>query len=91
MTTVKDHLVKRLWKAWLKFGHWLGDIMSWVWMPIFYYFIAMPFALGIKWFSDPLRIRVKRQKSYWISRKTPHLDLAWAKSQGNHSVNLKRV
>ena len=50
-------LLRRLWLGWVRFGHWLGDVMSWVWMPLFYFVIALPFALGVKLFSDPLGLR----------------------------------
>ncbi len=82
-TPTPPPLWKQAWDAWLKFGMWLGNIMSWVWMPLFYFVIAMPFALAIKLFSDPLRIRVGKQKSYWTPKKLPALDLNWAKSQGS--------
>jgi len=52
-------------------------------MPLFYYLIAMPVALCIRFFSDPLRVRVPKQQSYWTSKAMPKLDLAWAKSQGS--------
>ena len=83
MATSNDPVVKRLWKAWLKFGHWIGGIMSWVWMPLFYFVIVMPFALIIKLFSDPLRVRVGRQSSYWVPKKMPKIDMEWAKNQGS--------
>ena len=75
---------KSAWYAWLRFGHWIGNVMSWVWMPLFYYLVAMPFALGVKWFADPLRLRRGPQKSYWTPKKLPKLDMAWAKNQGSH-------
>ncbi len=79
----EESLLKQIWSAWLKFGHWIGEIMSWVWMPLFYYLIAMPFALGVKFFSDPLKVRGEKQKSYWTPKALPELNLAWAKSQGS--------
>jgi hypothetical protein len=85
MTDSNNHLGKRLWQAWLRFGHWIGNVMSWVWMPLFYFVFAMPVALVIKLVSDPLRIRVGRQKSYWIPKEMPKLDMQWAKSQGSVS------
>ncbi len=74
---------KQAWQGWLRFGHWVGNIMSWVWMPLFYYIIAMPFALGVKLFGDPFRIRTGLQKSYWTPKRLPKQDLAWARSQGS--------
>lgn len=87
MAVANESFGKRLWRGWLKFGHWLGEVMSWVWMPIFYYLLAMPFALGVKLFSDPLRLRVGRQKSYWTPKVLPKQDLAWARSQGSGTIS----
>ena len=83
MPNSNESLLKRLWAAWLKLGCWIGEVMSWVWMPLFYFLFAMPFALAIKFFSDPLRLRGGRQKSYWTPKVLPQQDLAWAKSQGS--------
>ena len=76
--------LRRLWRAWVRFGHWLGDVMSWVWMPLFYFVIALPFALGVKLFSDPLGLRRRGSAaSHWRPKILPPLDLDWARSQGS--------
>lgn len=76
--------LRRLWRAWVRFGHWLGDVMSWVWMPLFYFVVALPFALGVKLFSDPLALRRRGSvASHWRPKKLPPLDLDWARSQGS--------
>lgn len=80
-----DHFptFQRLWRGWVRFGHWLGDVMSWVWMPLFYFVIALPFALGVKLFADPLGLRRRPGMSHWHPKKLPPLDLDWACSQGS--------
>jgi len=83
MTKSNDNYFKRLWEAWIRFGHWIGNIMSWVWMPLFYFIIVTPFALGIKLFKDPLRLRIGRRSSYWNSKESPKFDMDWARSQGS--------
>jgi hypothetical protein len=83
MTNSNDNFLKRVWKAWIRFGMWIGEIMSWVWMPLFYFIIVMPVALGMKFFKDPLRTRGGRQSSFWTHKDLPKLDLDWAKSQGS--------
>jgi hypothetical protein len=86
MSNTNPTIFKRLWRAWIRFGHWLGNIMSWVWMPLFYFTFTVPFALVVKFFADPLRMRIPPQKSYWVSKKLPKLDVAWAKNQGSITV-----
>ncbi|MCC7519316.1 MAG: hypothetical protein IT578_09050 [Verrucomicrobiae bacterium] len=77
-------IFRRLWHIWVRFGHWLGDVMSWVWMPLFYFVIALPFALGVRIFSDPLGTRRRSAgSSHWHPKKLPPPDLAWARSQGS--------
>ena len=83
MTISKVSFWRRLWQAWLRLGHWIGNVMSWVWMPLFYFVFVMPIALGIKLFADPLHLRMGQRKSYWLSKKLPKLNLEWAKNQGS--------
>jgi hypothetical protein len=82
-TSPQDNFFKRIWKAWIQFGHLIGEIMSWVWMPLFYYIVAMPVAVGIKLFKDPLQLRTGKKASYWTRKEMPEMDMAWAKSQGS--------
>jgi hypothetical protein len=83
MTNSDDNFFKRVWKAWIRFGMWIGEIMSWVWMPLFYFVIVMPIALGMKLFKDPLQVRLSRKSSYWSPKDLPELNKDWAKSQGS--------
>lgn len=77
----------RLWKAWLAFGHWIGNIMSWVWFPLFYFTLAFPIALVVKYVKDPLKVRQQKRKSYWTPKAIPVQDLAWARAQGSVSTS----
>ena len=74
--------LKKMWQAWIAFGHWMGNVMSWVWMPLFYFVIVTPIALIMKLFSDPLRTKTGIQKSYWVPKEILKMDMAWAKNQG---------
>jgi hypothetical protein len=77
-----EKFLKRIWQAWIRFGHWIGDIMSWVWMPLFYFVIAAPVAICVKLFKDPLNVKIKKSDTYWTPKQLPKLDLKWAKNQG---------
>ena len=76
-------LLKRLWQGWIRFGHWIGNVMSWVWMPLFYFVVVTPFALFVRLSSDPLRIRKPEGDSFWVPKQLPKLDMKWARSQGS--------
>ena len=86
MPVANESFLKRRWNDWVRFGYWIGAVMSWVWMPLFYFILVMPIALTVKLFVDPLRLRVGRQKTYWTPKVLPKPDLAWAKSQGSGTV-----
>jgi len=86
-----ENLLKHLWRAWLKFGRWLGNVMNWIWLPLFYFTILMPVALVMKLFADPLRLRGAPAKSHWTPKELPLLDMQWAKNQGSVPPDKKCV
>ncbi|MBI1878656.1 MAG: hypothetical protein HYR94_10595 [Chloroflexi bacterium] len=57
------------WRGWKAFGHFLGNLVARVVLTIFYFTIFVPFALGVKLFSDPLHIKSTPAK-LWHSRTT---------------------
>lgn len=60
------------WKSWKNFSKKLGSFQSRSLLSLFYFIITFPFALGVKIFSDPLRLKHKKHQSYWLSRKALH-------------------
>ena len=72
-----------MWQGWIQFGHWLGNIMSWVWMPLFYFIMVLPFAVGVRLFSDPLHRRKGTAQTFWLPKRLPKLDMHWARNQGS--------
>ena len=50
-------LLKRLWRAWRAFGKRMGDAVGRIVMFILYFTIVAPFGLGVRLFSDPLKMR----------------------------------
>ena len=50
-------LWKRFWSAWRAFGKWMGDAVGRIVMFILYFTIVAPFGLGVRLFSDPLKMR----------------------------------
>ncbi|MDD2708164.1 MAG: hypothetical protein PHV34_09155 [Verrucomicrobiae bacterium] len=82
MTSSNDSFLTRAWRGWVRFGHWLGNVLSWVWMPLFYFTIALPAALFIRLAKDPMGVKGPDRKSYWTPKELPPMDLDWAKNQG---------
>lgn len=50
-------IFKNLWEHWKRIAHKIGEFQSRLILSIFYYVMFAPFAVGVKIFSDPLRIK----------------------------------
>jgi hypothetical protein len=62
-------LTPNFWQGWKAFGHYLGNLIARVALTIFYFTVFMPFALGVRLFSDPLQLKTTPAK-LWQSRPT---------------------
>ncbi len=62
--------LRKVWKAWKRFGQIMGDFIGRLLMTVFYFTLFMPFALGVRLFADPLAIRPQGSMQ-WLDRKTP--------------------
>ena len=70
----KMEALRKVWEAWKRFGQFIGDQLGRVVLTIFYFTLFMPFALGVRFFSDPLALRpVSNPK--WLERTTHDLTL----------------
>lgn len=66
--------LRKGWQAWKRFGQFIGDVIGRVVLTVFYFTLFMPFALGVRFFGDPLALRpLDRPK--WLERKTQDLTL----------------
>jgi len=68
-------LVRRLWRKWKHFGHRMGNFQSRILLSFFFFIIVSPFALAVKWFSDPLRIKRQKQDTHWNIRREEKPDI----------------
>lgn len=59
-----------LWEKWKVVARRIGDFQARVLLSIFYFTVLAPFALGVKLFSDPLRLRATGG-SGWTERPAP--------------------
>jgi len=74
-------LHKRLWARWQGFWDRVGSFQSRLVLSMLFFILVSPFALGVKIFSDPLRIKDKDSESYWLSKMRNVVDLDEAKRQ----------
>jgi hypothetical protein len=71
ITIINAKILLPLNKLWMKFGVLLGMIVSPIIMGIIYFVIFTPIAIIMRLSGrDELRLRLKKQKTHWINRKT---------------------
>lgn len=71
--------LKRIWQAWKKIAHKIGNFQARVLLTIFYGVLVFPFGMAARLFSDPLRI--KQLPKQWLDRPDEPCDMEWARRQ----------
>jgi hypothetical protein len=66
-----EDMLRCAWEQWKIIAHKIGVFQSKVILNIFYFLIIFPFGLGVRLFSDPLRLR-RQNGSNWISKIAEH-------------------
>jgi hypothetical protein len=73
-------VLRRIWAAWKRVGQFIGDWVGRVVLTVFYFTIFLPFGLGVRLFSDPLRLR-RAEGAHWLPRTTTDRTLDDARRQ----------
>ncbi len=73
--------LKRAWALWLRFGHFIGNIVGRVVLTLLYFTVVLPFGVGVRLFSDPLKIKEYKAASYWHPRPEVAISLEEARRQ----------
>ena len=60
---------KHLWRAWRRVGRAVGMLVSRIVTTLLYFVAVTPFAIGPKWFTDPLEL--KRRPAHWSPLPPP--------------------
>lgn len=66
-------VLKALWAAWKVIGLKIANVQARALLWVFYYVAFAPFALGVRTFSDPLRLRPGGRVG-WLRRDEPESD-----------------
>jgi hypothetical protein len=74
----KTSRLSRIWEGWKRVARKIGDVQARIILTLFYLLIVGPFALGIRWFADPLAIKNGARKG-------------WCLRTGNEPVSLERA
>lgn len=48
---------KNVWTRWKAIAHVIGTFQARAILTIFYFILLAPFALGLRWLADPLRLK----------------------------------
>jgi hypothetical protein len=67
-------LLKVLWVRWKAVAHVIATFQSRAILFVFYYVVMAPFALGMRFASDPLRLRPGTPGG-WLARPAPDDDV----------------
>ena len=54
------------WKRWGIIGKAYGDFQARAFVVLFYFSLFVPFALAVRWLSDPLRLR--KLPAHWLDK-----------------------
>jgi hypothetical protein len=65
--TPESHL-KKIWFKWQLFALRMGSFQGRIILAVFFFLFVTPFALMIRIFSDPLRIKDRNLDTHWIKR-----------------------
>ncbi len=57
----------------------MGDFIARVVLSVFYFTVFMPFGLGVRFLSDPLRVKLQDRDTFWLDREP-----------GDHTTNDSR-
>jgi len=60
---------KTLWERWKRFGKRIGDFQARALLSIFYFIILAPFAIIIRWVSDPLAIKTETSMGWQVKEE----------------------
>ena len=77
---MKSFLAK-VWKQWKQVGQVIGNFIGRIILMAFYFTVALPFGIVIRFFFDPLRIQPADTASLWLQRESGDCILENAQKQ----------
>ena len=72
-------MLKRLWEAWKRLAHKIGNFQARVLLTVIYAVLVLPFGLMVRWLADPLR--TKKPLAAWLERPQDSTTMEWARRQ----------
>jgi hypothetical protein len=72
-------MLRRFWVAWKRLARRIGDFQARVVLTVLYATLVLPFGLAVRWFADPLRLKLRPTK--WLEHPEEAADFDWARRQ----------
>ena len=72
-------MLKRIWEAWKRIAHRIGNFQARVLLTILYLVLVLPFGVVVRLLADPLRI--KRNPDAWLDHPESPATFDWARRQ----------
>lgn len=63
------------WQNWKRYGGYIGDFQSRLFLTVFYFTVMVPFGLLVRLLRDPLHLRKQITTSTWVKGKAKGTDL----------------
>ncbi|MBI4246541.1 MAG: hypothetical protein HY728_10005 [Candidatus Rokubacteria bacterium] len=73
--------LRRFWDGWKRVGRKIGDFQARVLLTIVYFMAIAPFALVVRWATDPLALKTTTARGWQLRPAAPPLTLERARRQ----------
>jgi hypothetical protein len=73
--------LRRVWNGWKAFTTGIGNYQGRLMFGFFYFVVITPFGLGVRLFSDPLKVRQVERATCWSERSFVKHDLETGRQQ----------
>jgi hypothetical protein len=78
---VETGLLRRAWAGWKAFAGEVGNYQGRLLLAFFYFIIVTPFGIGVRLFSDPLKVKPHPRMTCWSKRDSQRQELEAARAQ----------
>lgn len=78
---IEKSLLRPAWEWWKVFARALGNYQGRILFAFFYFVIVTPFGIGVRLFSDPLKVKQAARATNWLERSSMPQELETAREQ----------
>jgi hypothetical protein len=78
---VEGGVLRRTWDWWKTFGREVGNYQGRLLFAFFYFIVVTPFGIGVRLFSDPLKVNPRPRMTRWSERDSQRQEFEAAREQ----------